>query len=202
LSVFSAQGWAAPAYPLLLIGIWFAFRNSIGVWVGNKVVECIPALKIGEIDLDEEIDTYYNTLDKSSRDWSIKEEENIRNNYKFKILTDESFERMKSAPLPAKNHKVLEGVHTYDLLANPLYLDDFQYVSASLPNREEYIIDDDEDESNDYAQSDMVRVALNLAYLTEDEAKDFEFSKKKFKAFGKIGNFFAAAINKNSNSLV
>ena len=33
------------------------------------------------------------------------------------------------------------------------------------------IIDDDEDESNDAAQSDFVRVALNLAYLTEKEAR-------------------------------
>jgi hypothetical protein len=38
------------------------------------------------------------------------------------------------------------------------------------------IIDDDEQEGNDSAQSDLVRVCLNLAYLTEDEAKYFQFN--------------------------
>lgn len=71
-------------------------------------------------------------------------------------------------------------MHTYDLLANPLYLDDFQYVSASVPDRHNYIIDNDQQESNDDAQSDLVRVALNLAYLTEDRAKSFKFSKQGF----------------------
>ena len=41
------------------------------------------------------------------------------------------------------------------------------------------IIDDDEDESNDAAQSDFVRVALNLAYLTEKEARQFRFDKRQ-----------------------
>ena len=50
------------------------------------------------------------------------------------------------------------------------------------------IIDDDEDESNDAAQSDFVRVALNLAYLTEKEARQFRFDKRQMdelKAAGK-----------------
>ena len=41
------------------------------------------------------------------------------------------------------------------------------------------IIDDDDDESNDAIQSDFVRVALNLAYLTEDQAKKFKFTKEQ-----------------------
>ena len=63
------------------------------------------------------------------------------------------------------------------MLANPLYFDDFQYVSASLQNRENYIIDDDEDEGNDAVQSDIVRLALNLAYMNEQEAHEFKFDQ-------------------------
>ena len=67
-------------------------------------------------------------------------------------------------------------MHSYDILANPLYFDDFQYVPAGEPNRAEIIIDNDDDEDNDSAQSDLVRVALGLAYLTVDEAKNFKFT--------------------------
>lgn len=38
------------------------------------------------------------------------------------------------------------------------------------------IIDDDDNEGNDAAQSDLVRVALNLAFMPESTAKKFEFS--------------------------
>ena len=38
------------------------------------------------------------------------------------------------------------------------------------------IIDDDMIEENDTAQSDLVRMALNLAYMTETEARNFNFN--------------------------
>ena len=36
------------------------------------------------------------------------------------------------------------------MLANPLYLHEFQYFSAAIDNREDFIIDDDSDEGNDF----------------------------------------------------
>lgn len=84
----------------------------------------------------------------------------------------------------------MQGVHSYDILANPLYLDDFQYFSADLPDRAKFIIDDDEDEGNDFAQSDLVRMILNLAFLEESKAKSFSFSKDTYKSHlaGSLGN--------------
>lgn len=41
-----------------------------------------------------------------------------------------------------------------------------------------FIIDDDSDEGNDDAQSNMVRVALNMGYLYSTE--EFKFEKKTF----------------------
>lgn len=42
------------------------------------------------------------------------------------------------------------------------------------------IIDDDDDESNDNQQSDLVRLVLNLAYITEEQAKNFNFDKESY----------------------
>ena len=50
-------------------------------------------------------------------------------------------------------------------------------MSASLENRDNYIIDDDDDEGNDAVQSDIVRFALNLAYMNEQEAREFKFDQ-------------------------
>jgi len=59
----------------------------------------------------------------------------------------------------------LQGVHTYDILANPRYYQDFQYYSAAEPNREDLIVDGDTKEGNDSAQSDLVKIALNLSFI-------------------------------------
>lgn len=56
-------------------------------------------------------------------------------------------------------------------------MDDFQYVPADEgEDRNDMIIDDDDNEGNDAAQSDLVRVALNLAFMPESKAKVFKFS--------------------------
>ena len=90
-------------------------------------------------------------------------------------MTDAQFNELKRAQ--KTKGKTLQGVHSYDILANPLYLDDFQYVTAAEDDRNEMIIDDDVEEGNDAAQSDMVRICLNLAYLTEKEANGFTFDR-------------------------
>jgi len=54
------------------------------------------------------------------------------------------------------------------------------------------IIDDDDDESNDNAQSDFVRVALNLAFLTEAEARSFKFNKDEMTKLRRAGEKLAA----------
>jgi len=61
-----------------------------------------------------------------------------------------------------------------------------------LPDREKYIIDDDDDESNDAAQSDLVKLVLSLAFMTEDRAHEFTFSKTAYRNHisGLIGKGF------------
>jgi len=117
-------------------------------------------------------------LTDNDRDWSIKEEENARNVLNMKILEDETLEKLRSTN---EGVKTIKGVHCYDILANPLYLKGFQYYSPAMPNRSDYIIDDDEDEGNDNAQSDLVKIVLNLAFLTDQAARAFSFNKDTYK---------------------
>jgi len=95
------------------------------------------------------------------------------------MLTEETFENLKNHKSQGKE---MQGIHTYDILANPNYIDDFQYFSSDLDDRGKYIIDDDEDESNDNAQSDLVRIILNLAYITSEQARSFTFDKNTYSA--------------------
>jgi len=53
-------------------------------------------------------------------------------------------------------------------------------VTAAEDDRAEIIIDGDDDMSNNVAQSDLVRVALNLAFMDETDARNFNFNKMAF----------------------
>ena len=160
-----------------------------GGWLVKKFESWFPALAIGDIELDEDIDNYWASLDDEDRKWSQREEQNARTALNMPLLTENQYRALEQTPKTAG--KTLQGVHSYDILANPLYFDDFQYVSASLENRENYIIDDDDDEGNDTVQSDIVRYALNLAYMNEKEAKEFQFDQdsvaNRMKTIGRRG---------------
>ena len=43
------------------------------------------------------------------------------------------------------SHKPIQGTCWYSVLANPLYAQQFAYVSTNLANRHEIIVDEDED---------------------------------------------------------
>ena len=152
-----------------------------------------PFLHIANFEIDEDLDNYFNTIDEEDRNWSIKEEENARSILGMHILDDETKEKFEKTTMGSSHMK---GTHCYDILANELYLDDFQYFSAALEDRAEYIKDDDEDESNDNAQSDLVKMILNLAFLSEERAKKFTFDKNFYSQRQAADSFHAPhAIN-------
>ena len=161
----------------LLFAIYF-----FGYAFEALLAKCCPSLIIGDVaeELNEDIDLYFDALDEDDRKWSIGEEQYSRDNLlTSQLMTDEQFERLQASVMTKK--KTLQGVHSYDILANPLYFDDFQYISASREDRDKLIIDGDNEEGNDSAVVDLIRVALNLAYLTENEARSFQFTAEGLK---------------------
>ena len=176
--VFSPAAYELSPALGLLVAFWVflagtLFRN----WIFKALAAVLP-VKVGELEIDEDLDNYFRTLDAADRNWSVKEEENARAALGMTTLTDETLHKLRNTRTGAATMK---GVHCYDILANPLYLDDFQYFSAAMEDRQKYIIDDDDDEDNDNAQSDLVKAVLNLAFLTEAQAKAFAFSKDAYK---------------------
>ena len=148
-SIFTSSGWGGIKWPMLTCFIFLNLVWYFGDFFMNLLYGCFESLKIGNIELNEDIANYWASLDEEDRKWSTKEEENARSALKTKILTDSQYERLKSVPMT--EGRTLQGCHSYDILANPLYLDDFQYVTAAEDDRAEMIIDDDDDEGNDAA---------------------------------------------------
>merc|ERR1712156_378170 len=106
--------------------------------IGNTVMKCLykcfPNLEIGDIELDEDIDNYWVSLDDKDRNWAFEEDRYSTEKLGIQILTKkqkaalENSEQQRQQLLQMKPHiRSLQGCHSYDILCNPLYFDDFQY---------------------------------------------------------------------------
>lgn len=103
-----------------------------------------------EIEIDEDIDVYQNCLDDDDKEWTLAEERNMRSNFGIQTMLQESKDLIAGGKMKTKDMHLV-GIHTYDLLRNEVYKKDFQYFAADLEDREEYIIDGDDNEENDCA---------------------------------------------------
>ena len=80
--------------------------------------------------------------------------------------------------------KPIQGIAWYNLLANPSYSKAFNYITVSVEDREDYIVDGDDDEGNDCEQCDMVSILINLAYVKQTVAEVYEFKPGYSNQFG------------------
>jgi len=71
---------------------------------------------------DEVVDIYYKCLDDDDRKWTIEEEENCRRTLGVSCLQDRYLEKLNQTRM-GKCH--LQGIHTYDILRNPAYVQAF-----------------------------------------------------------------------------
>ena len=100
---------------LFMLALYF-FEN----FITNIATRFYPFLVSKRFEVDDNIDNYWASLDERARKWSIQEEANVRQLLGgFKILTDEELEKLHLIPLT--QGRFLQGVHSYDILANPLY---------------------------------------------------------------------------------
>ena len=167
---------------LILFFLYFVYLLFRGILLSImkrlQSIECcrMQSLMLDEIRVDEDLPSYQDVLDEDDKNWTIKEEENCRQ-YGMQTMLDHGFNEIKNAKqFDMKTGKHLQGIHTYNILRNPAYITQFQYFSADLPDREDMIVDGDQDESNDCAQSDLVKIALNLAFLRKEEVESLEFT--------------------------
>ena len=134
-----------------------------------------------KINVDEDLPNFFKAVRFSDAEWYQAEIEYLQKEYGFDIETKrvlDEIDRMKP------NKKNIQGCPYYLVLANPIYYNSFAYLPASLPNRDNLIMDDDDEEGNDCEQSDMVSIILNMAYVPEYVLESFEFKKGFHETFG------------------
>ena len=142
-----------------------------------------------EINVDENLPNFFEAIKLADADWMVFENCNLRKNYGFEFIPESVEKRLDDWQLAKKP---IQGVAWYNVLANPIYARQFNFIEVNVPNREDLIVDGDDDEDNDCEQSDMVQILLNIAFAPKDVVKKFKFGpgiSKDFKNMMKKSEF-------------
>merc|ERR1712166_555073 len=108
-----------------MIVFWAILFSAIfGTFIRPCLEKCCPKIKFGNIEVVQEIDNYYKAIDETQRQWHIEEERYARKELNnLTILDDKTYNKLITTKSAKTNN--IQGVHTYDILANPKYCDAF-----------------------------------------------------------------------------
>ena len=171
---FATMGEFSFALPLLLISAVLVVIVVFRLYFYETLQAWGFTLSSNEIEVDEDLPNFFEAVKLSDADWMVYENRNLRENYGVSFVSREIEERLddwKTAKKP------IQGVAWYNVLANPVYARAFSYITLDVPNRENLIVDGDEDEGNDCEQSDLCSIMINLAFIQKDKARDFKIEK-------------------------
>ena len=70
----------------------------------------------------------------------------------------------------------LLGIANYDILSDPEYQDLFAYMPSHHPKRDQYAISQFKDRQMKKFTFDIVRLAVDLPYMSTEKAKELEFN--------------------------
>jgi hypothetical protein len=183
------------AAPLLLMGVCVAIIIIMQSFFKKTLKKWGFTFGGSKINVDENLPKFFDSIRLRDADWLIQENKNLKDEYGFSIVDSKVIKVLDSVGAPKK---AIQGVPYYIILANPLYYRDFQYICCDVPDRNNLIKDDDEDEDNDCEQSDIVSIILNMAYIPDDVILEFSFETGFHKKFRPAMNAYLAKKGKPS----
>lgn len=166
---------------MLILSISFMVLVLIRVLCFSWMSKYGYTISSNEINVDEDLPNFYEAVKLSDADWFVKENSYCKEKYNYAFGNEESTGKLDVVGVPKKP---IQGIAWYNILANPKYVRDFNYITVSIEDREDYIVDDDSEEGNDCEQCDMVSILINLAYVKQAVASTFEFKAGYSNTFG------------------
>ena len=99
--------------------------------------------------MDENLPDFFDALKMKDKDWFKKENEYSQEKYGFMVANSGTIGTMKQEKYRGVSNRLITNLPFYWLIANPVYQRKFNFFSAALDDRADYIVDEDSDEDND-----------------------------------------------------
>ena len=150
------------ATPMIFIGLSLTFITIMRAAFYETLTKWGFTLTVHDIEVDENLPNFFEAVKLKDADWIVKENNYYKEKYGFQFVRQHVVNKLDDWQLAKKP---ISGIAWYNVLANPKYEREFNYFPTDMPDREDYIVDGDDDEGNDCEQSDMVTILINLAYV-------------------------------------
>lgn len=159
-----------------------------------------------KIEVDEDLPNFFSVIKFTAADEILDEEENFQNNFGILINDPDTITSLKKIIMPKK---ACQGTPWYQMLSNPKYQNDFNYIGANIQEREKLIEDgqvDMEDADGEIVdeqhelrceQSNMVMILLNLAIIPDEVVKKIDFNPGWSRRFLKLMQAFRKEWNED-----
>ena len=167
---------SGPAFPLFLEALLYLgyLLLTLGFNPFNKDYFATSTDEIGE-----ELPPYFDHLSDTDIKWSQKEKHEYGKRFGLHLAAIENKDYYQRSDRYKLQYKAflhhISGVHTYDMLRNPVYSAGFQYIPYSLPvvngkmlKRALFNLDGDTGDDNNECQSDLVRIAMFLPFYSPE----------------------------------
>lgn len=137
------------------------------------------SLQDKEIEVDEDLPNFFDTILLSQADELVEEEKNVKKYFGIAFNDPDTVNTLDAATQPKK---AMMGTPWYTVLSNDAYKEDFSYIGAHVGEREKLIEDDNDvgvamDKFTEEQirvkceQSDLVIMLLNIACVPDSVVK-------------------------------
>jgi len=99
-----------------------------------------------KIEVDEDLPNFFSVIKFTAADEVLDEEENVQKTLGFLINDPDTISSLKKIIMPKK---ACQGTPWYQMLSNPKYQNDFNYIGAFVKEREKLIEDGQDDYNED-----------------------------------------------------
>lgn len=137
----------SPAFTFSLYAIALYIIQKVA---GNYLAAWGFAMADTEINVDEDLPNFFKAVKLSDADELVLENNNLMKNYYVQPNDPDTIDVLDATTFPKKT---IQGTPWYQILANPLYEFDFNYIGAHIKEREKLIEDGDKDHYIDGVES-------------------------------------------------
>lgn len=103
-------------------------------------------LSRAKISVDEDLPNFFKAVKLRDADWLVSESENLRKKYGISMVPQEV---ERQIDLTQSTDKAICNVPWYNILANPVYARQFNFIEVNVPDRAELIVDGNDDDTID-----------------------------------------------------
>jgi len=125
----------------------------------------------------EALDPFFAAMKNKDREFWFEEEVVARERIGLTRFNEKNFYELIVAKANHGQNRI-RSVHNYDILTNPFYSDKFMYIPCTYPERWDYTISKYADNYLKCYSTDVVRLAVDFAYMPRNEMEEIEFNER------------------------